>query len=391
MSGTYESRRRDARRILAAALARVRPETVMPRAFPGGAPTSGTVRMAAVGKAAPGMATLACRWAAFAETLLVVPRGAAVDRAHFPVGATVLESDHPLPTEASAAAGEALLSMARRNAPGDTLLLLVSGGGSALAEAPAVELSDLVETNRRMLASTLDILEVNCVRKHLSLLKGGQLALASEGRIVALYVSDVPDDDPSVVASGLVAPDPTTFDDARECLVEAELWEGLPKSVRRRLETGAAGDVPETPKPDDPAFDRVEHHVLVGNHHALLAAEEEARALGYRPLVVEEGLSGEARDAADRLLAIAKREELGHVAEGSPCAMIAGGETVVRVEGDGLGGRNQELALAMVKNIAGKPMVVTTLSTDGVDGPTDAAGAVADGDTLGRAKERGLD
>lgn len=345
---------------------------------------AGTLRIAAIGKAAGGMAAQLFALPA-AERLLVAPGKVDVE------GWETIVGEHPMPGEGSLRAGARLLELARSTGPEDALLLLLSGGASSLCEASDLSLAELRETHRALLCAGLPIHEVNAVRKHLSTLKGGRLAAAARGRVVTLAVSDVLGDDLGTIASGPAAPDPTTFRDASDALHRAGIWDSLPRAARQILEDGVAGGRPETPKPGDPVFDRTEGRVLVSNATALEAAAREAARRGYDVEVQPGALVGEARAVGERLAALARTAVEKAARTGRPRALILGGETTVTVRGSGRGGRNQEVALALVEGIAGRPVVAATLATDGVDGPTDAAGAVVDGLTLARAKSLGLE
>lgn len=343
------------------------------------------VRVAALGKAAGGMAVQAEGWTRFAESVVISPDGGDL------FGFEALRGGHPEPDEDSVKAGERLLALARATEPEDLLLLLISGGGSALAECPLVPLEDLRETTRLLLALGAPIEELNAVRKHLSALKGGRLAEACRGRVVALILSDVAGDVASLVASGPAAPDPSTFTDAVAALRRRGAWDRAPASVRDLLERGLRGDAPETPKPRSATFTRVTNVVLAGNARALDRAADAARSLGYDPVLLQEGLRGEAREAGEALGDLAREARRGLLRAKLPCAILAGGETTVIVRGRGKGGRNQEVALGAVERVSGERVVMATLGTDGVDGPTDAAGAIVDTFTLARARALGLE
>lgn len=341
----------------------------------------GCVRLAAVGKAAGGMAAHAQPWRRFDEALVVAPHEVDIP------GFECLVGGHPEPDEGSAKAGSRLLEMARATGPEDTLLLLVSGGASALAEAPAVPLADLQRTTRLLLRGGADIAETNAVRKHLSHLKGGGLLRAARGRVVVLAISDVAGDDLATLGSGPAAADPTTFADAISALRRHGLWDAAPASVREHLASGAAGRCEETLKPGEAALARVSAHVLATNADALMAGARAAAELGYETHVFQESLAGEARDAGRRLAQTAR--DLA-AAPRRPTCVLWGGETVVRVQGAGLGGRNMETALAAVDGLSALDAVLACVGTDGRDGPTDAAGAIVDGMTRARAESLGL-
>ena len=302
---------------------------------------------------------------------------------------------HPVPDEAGVAGARRQLELLA-NLDSDSLVLgLFSGGGSALLPAPAdgLTLAEKQETTRLLLACGATIDEINALRKHLSAIKGGLLArAAAPARVIALLLSDVIGDPLDTIASGPTHPDATTFGD---CLTIVDLYDlrrQLPASVRQHLEAGARGERPETPKPWDPCFARAESLVIGNNRLALDAAAHQARALGYEVLVLTSRLQGEARQAAASLVAIAQETAETNRPIARPACLIAGGETTVTLRGDGKGGRNQELALAAALQLSGWS-AITLLSggTDGIDGPTDAAGALADGQTLSRAQAQGLD
>ena len=309
----------------------------------------------------------------------------------------LLEAGHPVPDADSVAAGQALAAECRR-ATADTLLVnVVSGGGSALLAAPAegLTLADKQETTRLLLASGATIGELNCVRKHLSALKGGRMAaLLDPATSLNLILSDVVGDRLDTIASGITAPDPTSFAAAAAILEERGLWERAPAAVRRRLEQGCAGSVDETPGADHPAFNRT-HNVLLGSGHAAVeAAAVAARGAGYDTLVLSTQLTGEAREIAKVFYAVARDLRSGRLALRLPACVVAGGETTVTVTGSGRGGRCQEMALAFLAEMAedsDPPPGATFLAagTDGNDGPTDAAGAFADAAAL--AAGTGLD
>jgi hydroxypyruvate reductase/glycerate 2-kinase len=301
---------------------------------------------------------------------------------------------HPHPDDAGVAATRRIMELAE-GCDGETLLLLlISGGGSALLVAPAegISLDEKQLTARLLMEAGADIHELNTVRKHLSAVKGGQLArLAHPARIVSLLISDVPGDRPDVVASGPAVADPTTFDDALAVLERRGLLFSVPANVRSRLEQGRAGAFPETPKQGDPLFDTVATTIAACNRDALEAAAGAARTLGLEVHIDSEPVTGEAAEAGRRLAAQALRVRQG-LASGGRICLLSGGETTVTVRGTGMGGRNQELALAFAGAIAGQPgITLLAAGTDGIDGPTDAAGAIVDGGTIACARHAGLD
>ena len=271
------------------------------------------------------------------------------------------------------------------------MVCLISGGGSALLPLPAepITLAEKQETTKLLLACGANIHEINAVRKHISRIKGGQLArLAYPATVISLLLSDVIGDNLDVIGSGPTAPDASTFADAWAILEKYGIGGRVPAPVRERLERGMRGEIPETPKAGDPVFERTENRIVGSNRLAVDAAAKRARELGFRTLVLSTFIEGETRDVARMHGAIAKEMVRTGRPVKPPACIITGGETTVTLRGSGLGGRNQEFVLAAAMEIAGLPdTVVFSAGTDGTDGPTDAAGAIADGRTL----ERGPD
>jgi hydroxypyruvate reductase len=304
---------------------------------------------------------------------------------------------HPLPTAASAAAARRALELARELQEDELLVVLLSGGASALMAAPAAGLSieDKAAATQALLRAGIDIHALNAVRKHLSSIKGGRLALAARAS-VTLAVSDVAgehEDDSSVIGSGPTSADPTTFADALGIVdrVGRLAGCGVPRAARDWLVRGAAGEVEESPKPGDPRLRHARVHVIGGRRDALLGAAGAAEAFGYDVHLVHEAVTGEAREAGRGFVrAVASRIGRG---AGAIC-VIAAGETTVRVTGRGRGGRNQEFVLGAAEALAALDppvdLTVGSIATDGVDGPTDAAGAIVDPTTLRRARAAGL-
>lgn len=315
----------------------------------------------------------------------------------------LLEAGHPVPDERSERAAAALLglgaSLERPLSERDLVIVLVSGGGSAIlcAPAPGLTLEDKAEATRLLLASGATIHELNCVRKHLSAVKGGRLAAAlAPASILTLVLSDVVGDDLDTIASGPTVPDSTSFSDALGIVGRYGLAERLPRSVIRRLEAGAAGRVEETPKPGEPIFSRAATHIVGSNRVALEAAKAEAERLGYRCLLLSSRVSGEARELARVFLGIGKDIAASGFPLRAPACVIAGGETTVSLRGGGRGGRNQEMALAFLDALLREPkdgegLCFLSAGTDGNDGPTDAAGAVIDWALVQDSLRSGLD
>jgi len=350
----------------------------------------GTLALVAVGKAAGPMAREA-------ERLLGEHLGPALAIAPHPEPGLrrvpLRVAGHPLPDAAGLAAALEVERLAASLGRGDTLLLLLSGGASALlpAPAPGIRLADKQAVTRALLRAGAPIEELNAVRKHLSRLKGGQLArLAAPARVVALVLSDVVGDDLATIGSGPTAPDPTRFEDALAVLGRRGVR--APPAVRRLLEQGAAGERPETPKPGSAIFRRVSHRILGNNAASLEAAETEARRRGLRTLRLTSRLEGEAREVARALVAVLHECAVTGRPARAPLCLLAGGETTVTVRGAGRGGRNQELAVACARPLSRLPRhaVVASLATDGVDGNSDAAGGVVDDQSLARAAARRL-
>ena len=305
------------------------------------------------------------------------------------------EAGHPVPDDAGIKGAEAILDHVRGLGPKDLVLVLISGGGSALTPAPVdgISLSEKQALTKSLLACGADIREINTLRKHISRVKGGQLArVAQPARVVALILSDIVGDPLDAIASGPTVPDPTTFADALRILDTYRIRGEIPATVRARLEAGTRGEVPETPKPDDPLFARV-HNLIVGsNIQALEAARSEAHALGLTPMILSSSIEGETREIARMHAALAREIRTSGNPVTPPACLISGGETTVTLRGSGKGGRNQEFVLAAALDIAGLPeTVILSAGTDGTDGPTDAAGAIADGETCARALNLGLD
>jgi glycerate-2-kinase len=340
------------------------------------------IRCIAVGKAAGGMAAHAQPWGPFTEALVAAHHDVDVPGFH------AVQGGHPFPTEASLDAGARMLQLARATGPDDLLILLLSGGASALAESTGVPLADLRRMQEMLLRSGATIAEINCVRRHLSELKGGGLARACRGELLVLAISDVEPEDLASLGSGPACADPTTHRDAIDVLGRHGLLESAPTSIRDHLAQGARRAIPETVKPGDPCLARVRTFVLADNATALDAGARNAAALGYEPRVLPGCLRGEARERGSELAITAR--ELAH-GQGGPVALLAGGETTVHVTGQGRGGRNQEVALGALSAISSLDVVLVAIGTDGRDGPTDAAGAIVDGLTLARALALGLD
>ncbi len=395
-----------ARRILQAALDAVEPGAAVRRALrrEGDTLRAGgrawdlrairRVYLVAVGKAAIPMAQAAA--ALLGERLyagvVITRRGQALPDA-LPEPLRLFEASHPVPSADGVRATRRVRALLSGTQPEDLVLALISGGGSALmtAPAPGITLDDLQALTRALLASGADIRAINTLRKHLDEVKGGGLARwAAPAPVLTLALSDVVGSPLDVIASGPTVPDESTFADAWDIARRYGL--SLPAAVRRRLERGLRGEIPETPKAGDPLFAGAHTLVVADNPLAARAAREQAAREGFRTLLLTTSLQGEARQAGRFLAAIVREARSSGNPLSPPACLIAGGETTVTLRGAGLGGRNQEAALGAARDLHGlSNVLLATLATDGSDGPTDAAGAVVSGETLQRAAALGLD
>ena len=386
--------RQSARSIFDAALAAGDVRPLVARALAGIAPPErGRVLVVGAGKASGAMAAAVEEiWSdRIVDGLVAVKDGylAATRRVR------LVEAGHPVPDERGAEAARDIRVLVEAAGADDLVLVLVSGGGSALIPAPPppITLADKQEVTRLLLAAGATINQLNAVRKHCSLLKGGQLArAAAPARVEALLLSDVIGDPLDVIGSGPTTGDVSTFAEALAILEHFGLRGSAPRSVILRLEQGARDEIPETPKPGDPVFARVTNRVIGNNALVVDAAVARARALGLTPHLLTRALEGEARDTAWQLVEMAYVISAGRGPVAPPACVIAGGETTVTVHGRGQGGRCQEFALAAALAIEGmKETVVLAAGTDGTDGPTDAAGAIVDGTSAARARAQGVD
>ena len=338
---------------------------------------------------------------ALSEGLVVVPHGyrqTLPGTERMPHRIEVVEAGHPVPDEAGLQAAARVLEKAKACGEGDLVLVLISGGGSALwpAVASGLTLADAQAVSKGLLESGATIQEINAVRKHLSRIKGGRLAAAAHpADVLALVLSDVVGDDLSTIASGPTVPDGSTFEQAIDVLKKHALWDQVPEAVRTHLAGGAADPAMETPKPGSNIFERTRTVLIGSNRTALEAARREADVRGYAAQIVAGGVTGEARDVGRELARVALNPPDSDrlASDVRPACLIWGGETTVTVRGDGRGGRNQEmvLAAALALEEADQPVVFLSGGTDGIDGPTDAAGAWATPQTVMEARQRGLD
>ena len=353
----------------------------------------GNVYVVGAGKATAKMALAveALLGERIASGMVIVKRGHTV-----PLGRLkVIEAGHPIPDEAGVNATEGIIALLRRAAENDLILCLVSGGASALLSCPVMGLSlqDKQNTTQTLLHCGARIQEVNAIRKHISKVKGGRLAgLAYPATVLALILSDVVDDSIDNIGSGPTAPDSSTFLDCLSVIDRYGVREMIPEAVRSFLEQGASGKSGETPKAGDAIFQKVQNLIVGNNRVAILAAKDRAEALGYHTVVLSSSIEGEARRVAIDHMMMAKDVLSDFNRLRRPACIISGGETTVTLQGNGMGGRNQEFALAAAIEIDGvEGVVALSGGTDGTDGPTDAAGGIVDGTTVQRARERGLD
>lgn len=383
----------DPRRLLVdsfrAAVAAADPLAILPRHLP--PPPAGRTLVVGAGKAAAAMALAVERaWPAHAALEGVVvtryQHGAETRRVR------VVEAGHPVPDEAGEAAAREILAAVRGLGADDLVLALVSGGGSALLNLPAEDVpgDDLKATTRELLKSGAPIQDMNTVRKHLSAIQGGRLAAATRARVLALVISDVTGDDPTHIASGPCAPDPTTYADALQVL--GRYGVRAPDAVRRRLERGARGEIPETPKPGDAVFARVENRVVATAQQSLRAAAALFRERGWSAAVLGDSVTGEASEVAKVHGALARQVARHREPFAPPVALISGGECTVTVRGTGRGGRCAEFLLSLALDLGGERRTsAIACDTDGIDGSEDNAGAVLLPDSLARAAALGVD
>ncbi len=307
----------------------------------------------------------------------------------------IIGSGHPVPDENSVLAAEEALSIARLLGENDVLITLISGGGSALMEKPIppITLNDIILLNKLLLNSGASIDEINIVRKHVSMIKGGRLAVNASNakRIYSLMISDVPGDNPEYIASGPTVPDSSTYMDARDILLRYKLWDKVPESIRKVIMEGLSGEIPETPKRDHPVFRKVVNEIIASNYTVLKKLSEYLELKGYKPYILTTRLTGESREVGKTLASIAldisDRKLLGN----KPVALLLGGETTVSLgEKYGRGGRCQELVLSFLTITRGrKDISIVSFDTDGIDGYSDAAGAYGDYEVWDRMSRSG--
>ncbi len=305
----------------------------------------------------------------------------------------IIEASHPLPDARGVRAAKQILKISQSLTKQDLLIVLLSGGASSLlcAPAPGQTLADKQRTTNILLRCGANIHELNTVRKHLSVIKGGQLAQATSAKILTVIISDVLGDDLATIGSGPTIPDPTTFQDAQTILEQYQIWSNVPELIREHLENGIKGHIPETWKGRSPHSSQYQSVILANNQTAMNGIAKEAERLGLRPYILNTPLQGEAKDLGTILGAMAKDiRKFGNPVR-PPACLIAGGEPTVTVTGKGKGGRAQECVLAAAQELAGLTnVIVAGFGTDGTDGPTDVNGAIVDGKTVERAKKKRL-
>lgn len=370
--------------LYASAVAAVSAEKCLPAFLPQASPNGRTLVIGA-GKGAAAMAkTVEDHWTGDIGGLVVTRYGHGADCKCI----EVVEAAHPVPDEAGRQAAGRMMEMVRGLTENDLVLCLISGGGSSLLALPAegISLEQKQAVNKALLKSGATIKEMNCVRKHFSAIKGGRLALAcAPARVVTLLISDVPGDDPGVIASGPTLPDPTTCDDALAILRKYRI--DISANMEQHLLSGAG----ETPKPNDPRFAHNAQHVIATARQALEAAAATARAAGITPYILSDEIEGEARDVGMVHAALARQVSLRNQPFQRPCVLISGGETTVTVRGNGRGGRNAEFLLSLAATLNGAPGIhAIACDTDGIDGSEDNAGAIYQPDSIARAEKLGL-
>ena len=381
---TPEATRKFLRSMFDAAVAAAMPQQCVPQNLP--ARPKGRTIVVGTGKASAAMAqALEKSWIGPLEGLIVTRYGHAVPCKQI----EIIEAAHPVPDDAGTKGAKRMLVMVKGLSPDDLVIALISGGGSALLSLPAegVSVEEKRAVNRALLKSGAPISEMNCVRKHLSAIKGGRLAAAAHpARVVSLVISDVPGDDLAAVGSGPTVADPTTFAQARAIIAKYRI--DVPVSVIRHLERA----IEETPKPGDPRLARAETKLIASPQKSLEAAAAIARKNGITPIILGDSIEGEAREVGFVMAGIALQSRRFGQPLPAPCVVISGGETTVTVRGNGAGGRNVEYLLALALKLDGAEKITALAAdTDGVDGAREIAGAFISADTLSRARAMGID
>ncbi|OGD58199.1 hypothetical protein A3K78_01130 [Candidatus Bathyarchaeota archaeon RBG_13_52_12] len=305
----------------------------------------------------------------------------------------LIGASHPVPDETGVRGVKEMLDIVSGLTRNDLVIVIISGGGSALMPCPAnsITLADLQTVTEKLLKKGATINDLNAVRKHLDSFKGGQLAKRCQpAKVLSLILSDVVGDPLDTIASGPTTPDSKTWLDAEAVLKKYDIWGETPPAVKERIKAGVAGSIPDTPKDNDPVFNRTKNVLVASNSHAAKAASIRARRLKYKSMVLSTMVEGEARHVGSVYAGIARDLASWGRRLDTPAAIIIGGETTVEVKGTGKGGRNQEVALGGARLISGLPCLIASLATDGLDGPTDSAGAIIDGATFDKANQNNL-
>jgi len=323
------------------------------------------------------------------EGIINIPTGIKINK----IGNIILNSaSHPIPDQSGIYGVESMFNLVKKASDRDLVICLISGGGSSLMTCPAegLTLNDIQSVTSLLLKFGATINDLNAVRKHIDAFKGGQLALkCGQANVLSLILSDVVGDKLEVIASGPTVPDTSSYADAVQVLKKFRAWELVSESVRARLLKGSKGELPETPKPGNPIFNKVHNVVIANNSKAAVAAIKKAEELGYATLLLSTMVEGEAKNVGGFYASIAKEVYTHTGSMEFPLAVVGGGETTVNVKSSGKGGRNQELVLGAAKKIREIPAVIVALGTDGIDGPTDAAGGIVDGSTWEKVMSSG--
>lgn len=313
-----------------------------------------------------------------------------IDYSDFPKNIEYIKGEHPFPGEGSIIAGKRLIEFSKEIQENDLVLILISGGGSSLVEYPLIPLSDLTELTKLMLKSGLSIDEINTIRKHISEIKGGKLLKHIKGKIYSLIISDVIGNDLSVISSGPTYFDNSTYFDALKILKDYELVDKVPKSVIEVINKGIRGEIEETLKEKDFPNERVKNFIISSNYEACKYLIEFFKNKGYSTIYLGSRIQGDTREVSKVISGIILDIYENKIKIDKLVALIFGGETTVFVKGSGKGGRNQELSLLISKYIKNKNILFLSFGTDGIDGITDAAGAIVDGETLNRSEKQNL-
>jgi len=350
------------------------------------------IYLVAVGKASLGMTQFFIERIPerIEETILVIPKGTDCPST-LKKKAIIIQSSHPIPDDNSIKAGETVLNLARKLTNKDVLLFLVSGGGSSLMEKPIppITLRDLIKTNKILLSSGMSIDEINVVRKHLSEVKGGKLAKkAYPALTITLAASDVPGDRIDLIASGPTAPDPSTYTDTKEILKEYGVYDSLPETVKKVIEEGISGKIPETPKPNDTVFENVHNIVIARPIDVLRKLESFLAEKKYNTYILTSSMAGESKEVARFLSSIITDIKTGKSVIKKPAAILLGGETSVTVKHKGWGGRNTELVAWLSRYLSGEEVCFLSVDTDGIDGNSPVAGGWGTGKTWKKSLDK---